>query len=215
VAWPPFLPAREALGAEVVARVERVWSAPTLHREVEGRPVAVPLDVYVLFVDAPEVTAAAARRLGLARYTVESLGDGRYRADDGDGARGEYAVLVRAGTRRVVVSTGAHSSGFLGTIRGGALTLVEFEPRGDETGQRLSAWVLIENRAAAALARVLVTLFGFLADRKLREGLDVTAAVAEWAAGHPGEFCAWLAAEALAAPRRQRLAEALACGAPR
>jgi len=78
----------------------------------------------------------------------------------------------------------------------------------------LTAYVYIDNRVAAALARTLITSFGFVADRQLGEGLRVTAEVAEWAVDRSGGFCEWLAREPLPSARRARILVALpACSA--
>jgi len=203
--WPAFLASRDGFPPEVVSTVERVWSEPTLHRTVHGRPARVPFAIYVAFVDSPDVTAAAARFRNLAPYEVEPLDEDRYLADDHDGARGVYRVLVRESHRRVMVSWGQHSSRILGTIHGSALTDLELTPRGDAVEQTLTAYVPIDNRLAAAIARLLIPLFGFLADRKLAEGIDVSAAVAEWAVEAPEAFCAWLVDESLRPERRARI----------
>ena len=207
--WPTFLASRDGFPPEVVSTVERVWSEPTLQRTVQGRSARVPFAVYVAFVDSPDVTAAAARFRKLARYEVEPLDDDRYLADDHDGARGVYRVLVREPHRRVMVSWGQHSGHILGTIRGSALTDLELTPRGETVEQTLTAYVRIDNRLAAALARLLIPLFGYLADRKLAEGIGVSAAVAEWAVEEPEAFCAWLAEEPLRPERRARILAAL------
>ena len=203
--WPAFLASRDGFPPEVVSTVERVWSEPTLHRTVHGRPARVPFAIYAAFVDSPDVTAAAARFRKLAPYEVEPLDEDRYLADDHDGARGVYRVLVRESHRRVMVSWGQHSSRILGTIHGSALTDLELTPRGDAVEQTLTAYVRIDNRLAAAIARLLIPLFGFLADRKLAEGIDVSAAVAEWAVEAPDAFCAWLVDEPLRPERRARI----------
>ena len=215
-AWPEFLEPRDALPSDVIAAVERVWHEPTISRTVRGRPARVPFAVHAVFVDTPEVTAAAARVRGLARYEVEPLGEDRYLADDGDGARGRYQVLRREPKRRVILSWGEHTGRLLGTIHGSALTVLDFEPLDDRVEQELTAYVRIENGFAAAVARVLIALFGFVADRKLAEGLRVTARVVEWAVERPDEFCAWLAREPLAEERRARILAALpsCAGAP-
>ncbi len=192
-AWPPFLPPPETFDPGVAAQVERVWEDPTLSRTVEGTPARVPFDVYTRFVDAPDVTAAAARHLGLARYEVRRLDDRSYEADDHQGAQGYYRVLVHEPGRRVILSWGRHAGTVLGTIRGEAITVLRFGRRGAETTQELTAYVRIENRVAALLARGLVRIFGGVADRKLSEGFRVTAHVAEWAVSHPADFCRWLA----------------------
>ncbi len=208
-AWPTFLPPRDTFTPGVAASIERVWANPTLVRSVEAEPARVPLRVYLAFVDVPDVTAAAARHLKLAKYQVRLLDQRWYEADDHDGARGIYHVAVRDGARRVILSWGSHRGALLGTIRGSALTAIELEDRGEFTGQRLTAYVLIDNPVAARLARVLVTIFGGIADRKLTEGFTVTARVAIWARERRQEFCDWLNTAAVPAVSRQHVLAAL------
>jgi hypothetical protein len=206
--WPPFLPPSSRYAADLVAAIEQVWQDPTLVRRVQGRPARVPLEVYIAFVDAPEVTAAAARFLKLARYEVEGLGGDWFRATDHDGASGTYVILARFPTRRVMLSWGEHSGRLLGTISGSALTLLEFEARDGLVDQHVQAWVRIEQSFAAALARMLFPIFGHVADRKLVEGAAVAAQVAEWAVADPEAFCEWLGATPQRAAR-ERLAVVL------
>lgn len=191
-AWPPFLTPASAYSDDVVAAVERLWRAPTLTRTVRASAVHVPFELYLAFVDAPSVTAAAARDLGLARYEVEAIDDDWYRATDNDGARGVWRVLAREHGRRIVLSRGQHSGHLLGRIGGSALTILELESKDESVQSTLTARVHIDNRVAAALARALIAVFGHLADRKLTEGLRVTAGVAAWANARPEEFCGWL-----------------------
>jgi len=207
--WPSVLGSREAFSPEVSAAVERIWINPTLRRTVNGPPARVPLEVYAAFVDTPEVTAAAARFRNLGSYHVQAIDDDRYRGDDGGGARGVSQVLRRERQRRIIFSEGTHTGPFLGTISGSALTVLDLEQHGDRVNPTLTAYVHIEDRVAAALAQVLVASFGFLADRKLAEGLRVTAGVAEWAVEPSGGFCEWLAREPLPAARRHRIVAAL------
>jgi len=207
--WPPFLAPPGEFSAEIVASVERVWAEPTLTRTVEGDAIDAPFDVYRVFVDAADVTAAAARHLGIARHEVRVREDGWYEADDHDGARGLYRVLVREPDRRVILSLGHHTSAFLGTIRGRALTVLTFDDRDDRVVPGLTAYVLIENRTAAVLARMLVRIFGFVADRKLTEGFRITARVVEWARREPAEFCAWLESRPVPAERVRLVVDAL------
>src|SRR5262245_31150794 len=107
--WPPFLPEPASFSPGIVASVERVWAEATFHRTVIGAPVDVPFRTYVAFVDAPDVTAAAARHLKLAGYEVHMLDDEWYQADDHAGAQGMYRVLAREHARRVILSWGTHS----------------------------------------------------------------------------------------------------------
>jgi hypothetical protein len=201
--WPPSLPPRSALPPAIGAEVERIWTRPTITRHIQGERAVAPLDVYAALIDAPEVATAAARHLQLARYDVQRLGDDRFQVDDGSGAQGEYQVLARERGRRVMLSRGRHTGRLFGTITGVALTEIQFEARDGHVAQRLTAWVLIENRFVAVLARVFVPLFGQVADRKLQEGFRVTARVAEWAAARPAEFCEWLGAQPFPPQTRQ------------
>src|SRR3990170_4598696 len=77
-AWPPFLEPRGAFPDEVAAAIARVWREPTLARTVHGRPAPVPMALLAALVDAPEVTAAAARHRELARWQVRALGAERW-----------------------------------------------------------------------------------------------------------------------------------------
>src|SRR5215470_6625229 len=209
--WPSFLGSPDVFSPELSAAVERVWSEPTLSRTVNGSPARVPFEVYVAFVDAPEVTAAAARFRKLANYEVQALDDDHYRADDGDGARGAYQILHREPRRRIIFSWGQHTGPMLGTITGSALTVLDLESRGDVVDPKLTAYVYIDDPVAAVLARLLMATFGLLADRKMAEGLRVTARVAEWAVDRSGGFCEWLASQPLPPARRNRILAALPC----
>jgi hypothetical protein len=211
-AWPPFLTPASAYSGDVVAAVERLWRAPTLMRTVRVSAAHVPFELYLAFVDAPSVTAAAARHLGLARYEVEALDEDWYLATDNDGARGVWRVLVREQKRRIVLSRGQHSGYLLGRIDGSALTILELESKDESVRSTLTARVHIENGAAAALARALVAVFGHLADRKLTEGFRVTADVAAWANAHPEEFCSWLSQLPRIAAREGAPGVVMGCG---
>jgi len=81
-------------------------------------------------------------------------------------------------------------------------------------GQELATHVLIENRLAAAGARVLIVLFGGIADRRLREAFASAGQIAEWAADRPEEFCEWLWGAPIPRERCARVAGVVrGCGA--
>jgi len=196
--FPPFLPEPERFPAEIRNEITAVWSRYTLTRAVSGHPARVPLDLFRLFVDLPEVTAAASRHLGLAQYRVRQLGPDFYEAEDGEGARGTYQVLVREPHRRVMLTWGSHTSRILGRITGASLTILDFVPEigtdgGPQISQRVETFVRIDNRLTALIARILLPLFSGYADRKIAQTFDVTARVSAWAHGDPTAFCLWLA----------------------
>jgi hypothetical protein len=202
--WPPFLPASEEYPAPMADAIRRLWIDATFTRTVSGDPAPVPLSFYLRFVDAPDITAAAARHLGLTTYDVRVLGDDWYEADDGNRTRGVYRVLVRDGARRVILSWGTHHGSILGTIGGSALTRLEFADDGGHATQRLAVNVIIDHGLAASLTRPILVLFGSFVDRKLGEAFRTAAAAAAWAHANPDDFCAWLGG-ALTDDRRAQL----------
>lgn len=205
--WPPFLPASDEYSGETARAITRLWKAPTFSREVRAAPAPVPPEFYLRFVDAPDLTAAAARHLGLADYDVEVLGDDWYEADDHDGAHGVYHVLLRDGGRRVILSWGTHRGAILGTVAGSALTRLDFSGDAGRTTQGLGVHVIMDNAVAARLTRTMLPVFGWLVDRKLTEGFRTTSHVAAWAHDKPDEFCTWFR-DALTPARRTELAGA-------
>jgi hypothetical protein len=190
--WPPFLRPSEEYSADVAKAVRRLWTDATFTRTVSAEPAAVPLAFYLRFVDAPDVTAAAARHLGLTTYEVRRLGGDWYEATDGNRTRGVYRVLVRDGARRVIVSWGTHQGSLLGTIGGSALTQLEFGDEGARAAQRLDVNVIIDHGLIAGITRPLLLVFGGMVDRKLTEAFRTAASAAAWARAEPNEFCAWL-----------------------
>ena len=208
--WPPFLPTSDGYPRPIVRMITQLWTHPTFSREVRAAPAPVALAVYLRFVDAPDLTAAAARNLGLAPYDVEALGDDRYEADDHEGAHGVYQVLLRDGGRRVILSWGSHRGSILGAVAGSALTRLDFAAEEGRTTQHLATHVIIDNSVAARLTRTLLPVFGWLVDRKLTEGFRTTSRVAEWARDKPEEFCRWFRG-ALTPERRSELAGVFEC----
>lgn len=203
--WPPFLRASEEYPAQITKAVKRLWSDATFTRTVSAEPAPVPLSFYLRFVDAPDVTAAAARHLRLTTYDVKVLGDDWYEANDGHGgASGVYRVLMRDGGRRVLLSWGTHRGSILGTVGGSALTRLEFADAGGRATQRLVVNVIVDNTVAARITRPILLVFGRFVDRKLAEAFRTTAAAAAWAHTKPDEFCAWLG-RAFAGHRRAEL----------
>ena len=190
--WPPFLHASDQYPTQIADAVRRLWSDATFTRTVSGDPAPVPLAFYLRFIDAPDVTAAAARHLRLTTYDVKAVGDDWYEVDNGSSTQGVYHVLARDGGRRVLLSWGTHRGPIVGSIGGSALTRLEFGADGGRATQRLAVNVIVDNRFAAGMTRPFLLLFGWLADRKLNEAFRTAAAAAAWAHAKPEEFCAWL-----------------------
>ena len=191
--WPPFLRPGDTYPAPIASTIKRLWTDATFTRTVKADPAPVPVSFYLRFIDAPDVTAAAARHLGLTTYRVRILGDDYYEADDGyGGAHGVYRVLERGEGRRMLLSWGSHRGSILGTVSGSALTQLEFADDGGRARQGLTVNVIVDQGIAATLTRPDLFLFGGFVDRKLNEAFRTAAAAAGWAHAKPEEFCAWL-----------------------
>lgn len=167
----------------------------------------MPLALYAALIDAPDVVAAAARRLGVATETVTSLGDGGWDVRSAKGSRAVYRVLASDAERRVVLSHG-HVMVLGLAIPGSVLGVLELRDRTTSVEQRLTVHARVENAAWALVARFLLALLPSLADAELARGFRITAAVATWVGREPAEFCAWLESSGFAAPR---VATAAAC----
>lgn len=196
--WPPFLPPRATVSE--AARIERIWTGETFRRTLTPPPVDVPLALYAALIDAPDVVAAAARRLGVATETVASLGDGSWEVRSTKGSRAVYRVLASDPDRRVVLSHG-HVLVLGLAIPGSVLGVLELRDRTTSVDQRLTVHARVENAAWALVAKFLLALLPSLADAELARGFRITAAVATWAGRDPADFCAWLPSSGLASPR--------------
>ena len=148
------------------------------------------------------MTAVAARYRNFSRDDVRRVGDDVYEAEDHNGSQDFYRVLAREQNRRVIFSWAEHSSQLLGKIRGDALTVLTLELEGGRIHSVLTAYVRIDNRFIATVARAPLVPFGGIADRKLSETVVTAARVAEWAATEPKEFCDRLSRSGLPRARR-------------
>lgn len=86
----------------------------------------------------------------------------------------------------------------------------------EHLGRRdLRVKLVIENRVAATVARVLIVLLGGIADRRLREAFASAGQIAEGAADRPEEFCEWLGGAPIPPERGARGAGlGRGCGGP-
>ena len=196
--WPPFLPARDSVAD--AALVEHVWAHVTFQRTLSARPVDVPLPLYAALIDAPDVLAAAATRLGIASEIAERRGDGTYAFRGPKGSSAVYRVLVNEPHRRVVLSHGYMI--VLGLrVAGAVLGILEIENHEAGVRQQLTVHARVDNTVWALLTRVLLAFLPSLADEQLSRGFRIAGAVATWAWRDRDEFCAWLNRSRLDAPR--------------
>jgi hypothetical protein len=194
--FPPFL-APDQFAAETRAEIEALWKRRTTTRTTIGRPARVPLELYRLFVDLPNVTTAAAQHLGLTTYRIMPLGPDRFAVEDNEGAKGTYEVVLRRPTQRVLLTRVERTTWVLGHVSAAAVMLLTLSPDTardgrPQTAQRIDSAVEINHRILAFVVRVLTPAFPRYADRKASEVFNMAVEASAWAYEKPTEFCRWL-----------------------
>lgn len=217
---PPYLTHPASLSAEARRDVHVIWKQRTLSRTASGPPARAPLELYGLFLDLPEVTAAAGQHLKIGRYQVVRTGPDAYDVTDAEGTRGHYRVIRREPRERVLIVRATRTTRLVGEVSGTTVTVVtltpETTPDGPRTTQRIDSAVRIDHRVVALIAKVLVPIFPEYADRKIGEVFGLAAKVSGWAREKPDEFCAWLGGQPDGARRKELFASQLpACATPR
>lgn len=197
---PPYVPHPERLEPGARAEVAAIWTRRTLVRSATAEPARVPIDLYRLFIDIPEITAAAGRHLGVGKHRVVRTAADEFDVEDHEGTRAHYRVILRTPTQRVIVARARRTTRVVGEVRGATVTVLTLVPGvgsdwQPEIVQRLESAVRIHHRIVAMIARVLVPLFPSYADRKIGEVFAIATRVAAWAAARPDDFCLWLGAQ--------------------
>lgn len=205
---PPWIPEPERLPLEIRAEISAIWKRRTIARTAAGQPAPVPIALYQLFVDAPEITAAAGLHLGVGKYRVTRQGADVYDVEDGDGARGQYRVIARNPIQRVVIAKIERTTRLIGHVRASSLSLLTLTPDIGTDGkpqiaQRVDNVVRIDHRVVALIAKLVLPLFPEYADRKIAEIFNVAAKVSAWGHEQPEAFCQWLAEQPDADRHRQ------------
>jgi hypothetical protein len=176
-------------------------------------PIDAPLALYAALIDAPDVLAAAAARLGIADETAARRSDGGWELRSPRGAHAVYRVLRHAPDRRVVLGYG-HAVVWGFEIPGTVLGVLDLDDRAGAIRQRLAVRVRLESAVWRLIGRLAVVLLPGFVDQKLIHGFRAAAAVATWAARDRPAFCTWLGAFGLASPDVARAADCAASAPP-
>lgn len=118
----------EALKAEDRCRLERMVREAATVGVVGPRSLPVTPALYRYLLDHPEVTAALARHLAIAPYTITKEAPGRYWVDDGRGAQGRLDVLHTDETTGIYWLKGFYEKGWLPRITGELAFFLRFQP---------------------------------------------------------------------------------------
>lgn len=172
-AWPapPVIPL-EKLDDWQSEKANEVIQGYALSREVGPVYIQVDKALYEFLLERLEVAAAIARNLGLAKYRIRRLAQGFFYGDDGEGARGYIELLYADATSRIYFSQGRYESKLLPAVTGAALVIFSLNPQTPEQDQeglqiKFQAYLKIDQRLLALLAKALRPFLGNVVDRKI------------------------------------------------
>ena len=107
------------------ARLQEVAQGASVSVQASGEPFVVRRDVFEFLLDHPELATHLTRALRLARYRIWRTPEGLW-LDDGWGVVGRFSVVYAARGTRVVYARGQYQSGFLPSIHGQAVVVIEY-----------------------------------------------------------------------------------------
>ncbi len=174
-------------------RLRDVMDGAAFQRTVRGLNFRSHEPVFLYLVDHPDLAAAAARALGVAKYRIERRSDGTYWGDDARGAKGIIEVVYADSHKRVVHAQGTYDTKWLPTIHARIVLILEFEHRNGADGQSrvtndLKGYLRMDNAFLDALARLVGPIVGSTVDRKVARTFAIAGKVSERAYDDPAGF---------------------------
>jgi hypothetical protein len=175
--------------------LEEVLHAPTFSREIKGVRFQSTRETYEHLLDHPDFAAAVARALNLSGYQIVKdpeffrTPNNSYWGTDGSGVSGHFRVVYADKRKRVFLLVGTYKKTWLPTISAKAVVVLEFEHKsggGTSTvANDLRAYVKMENAFIALLAKLLELAIGGATETKMKQTLDIAAAISEEAHQDP------------------------------
>lgn len=175
--------------------LKEVVGDPTFSREVKGVKFQSMRETYEHLLDHPDFAAAVARALNLNGYQIVKdpeffrTPNNSYWGTDGSGVSGHFRVVYADKRKRVFLLVGTYKKTWLPTISAKAVVVLEFEHKsggGTSTvANDLRAYVRIENAFIALLAKLLELAIGGATETKMKQTLDIAAAISEEAHRDP------------------------------
>ena len=138
-----------------------------------AEPFLARQDVLEFLLDHPELATHLTRTLRLGRYRVWRAPDGGLWFDDGWGVVGQFTIVYAAPGTRVVYGRGHYQSGFLPTIQGQAVVVLEYRVRPAEAGHSLispalTGFVKLDSSLLAFAGRIAGTVATAKAEKEAR-----------------------------------------------
>jgi hypothetical protein len=130
----PVLPAE--LPEPERARLQTLADEAAVATQVDAEPFVTQLAVFEYLLDHPEFASHVTRALRVARYRIRRTPEGLF-LDDGWGTTGHFWVTYARPGTRVMIARGVYKRGILPSIRGEAVTMIEYAPTPVANGKSL------------------------------------------------------------------------------
>jgi hypothetical protein len=174
----------------------RLVDAADVGTRVEAEPFLARQDLFEYLLDHPEFASHVARSVREARYRIWSTPAG-LQLDDGWGVTGQFRVVHTANGTRIYHARGEYRRAWLPTIRGEAVTMIEYALSPGPEGRALvqpavSGFVRLDSRLAALFLKVASLAAQRKADREARQLMKVFARVSRALEERPAEVWAEL-----------------------
>jgi hypothetical protein len=121
------------------ARLQELANTSSVSASASAEPFLARHDVLEFLLDHPELATHLTRTLRLGRYRVWRAPDGGLWFDDGWGVVGQFTIEYAAPGTRVVYARGQYKAGFLPSIQGQAVVVLEYRVSPAEAGHSLVA----------------------------------------------------------------------------
>jgi hypothetical protein len=119
------------------ARLQELANTSSVSASASAEPFLARHDVLEFLLDHPELATHLTRTLRLGRYRVWRAPDGGLWFDDGWGVVGQFTIEYAAPGTRVVYARGQYKAGFLPSIQGQAVVVLEYRVSPAEAGHSL------------------------------------------------------------------------------
>lgn len=155
------------------ARLQELAQTASVSASASAEPFLARQDVLEFLLDHPEFATHLTRTLRLGRYRVWRAPDGGLWFDDGWGVVGQFTIVYAAPGTRVVYGRGHYQSGFLPTIQGQAVVVLEYRVRPAEAGHSLispalTGFVKLDSSLLALAGRIAGTVATAKAEKEAR-----------------------------------------------
>jgi hypothetical protein len=166
----PTLPAQIAPAER--ARLQDLAESASVSAHAAAEPFLARRDLFEFMLDHPELATHVTRALRLARYRIWRGPEGLW-LDDGWGVVGQFTIVYAAPGTRVVYARGHYQSGFLPSIHGQAVVVIEYgvSPAGQDhslISPAVTGFVKLDSSVFALAGRLAGTVATAKAQKEAR-----------------------------------------------